>query len=70
VSVNKEDFPSVSDTGVWPSECLIAPFYGKLNSDQIYSSEEPVLLPSKKTPVATLNSDHGANGGGKSDSTY
>jgi hypothetical protein len=60
VSANEEDFPSISNARVWPSGCLIAPFYGNINPDQIYSSEEPVLLTSKTTPIATLSSGNGA----------
>jgi hypothetical protein len=41
-----EDFPLINNTGVWPNGCLIAPLYGQLNSDQIYSPEV------SDTPVA------------------
>jgi hypothetical protein len=37
VSASKDDFPLINNTGVWPSGCLIAPFYGRLSADQIYS---------------------------------
>jgi hypothetical protein len=35
VSVTEDDFPLIHNTGVWPEGCLIAPFYGRLNPDQI-----------------------------------
>jgi hypothetical protein len=40
-SVN-EDFPLINNTGVWPNGCLIAPFYGRLNADQIYRPDDPL----------------------------
>jgi hypothetical protein len=43
ISVNEEDFPLINNTGVWPNGCLIAPFYGKLTSDQVYSSSAPLI---------------------------
>jgi hypothetical protein len=43
ISVSEEDFPLINNTGVWPSGWLIAPFYGKLTSDQVYSSSAPLL---------------------------
>jgi hypothetical protein len=41
VSVSEKDFPLINNTGVWPNGCLIAPFYGRLNFDQIYSPDAP-----------------------------
>jgi hypothetical protein len=41
VSVSENDFPLVNNTGVWPNGCLIAPFYGRLNADKIYSPDAP-----------------------------
>jgi protein tyrosine phosphatase (PTP) superfamily phosphohydrolase (DUF442 family) len=38
VSVSEDNFPLINNTGVWPSGCLIAPFYGRLSADQIYSA--------------------------------
>jgi hypothetical protein len=43
ISVNEDDFPLINNTGVWPNGCLIAPFYGKLTSDQVYSSSAPLM---------------------------
>ncbi|KDR12811.1 hypothetical protein L798_13273 [Zootermopsis nevadensis] len=42
ILVNEEDFPLVNNTGVWPNGCLIAPFYGKLTPDQVYSPDAPL----------------------------
>jgi hypothetical protein len=41
ISVNEEDFPLINNTGVWHNGCLIAPFYGRLNADQIYRPDDP-----------------------------
>jgi hypothetical protein len=39
VSVVEDDFHLINNTGVWPNGCLIAPYYGRLNPDQIYTAE-------------------------------
>jgi hypothetical protein len=39
VSVPEDDFQLINNTEVWPNGCLIAPFYGRLNPDQIYSDQ-------------------------------
>lgn len=39
ISVHEDDCPLIDNTGVWPQDVLITPFYGRLNPDQIYSSE-------------------------------
>jgi hypothetical protein len=44
ISVNEDDFPLINNTSVWPSGCLIAPFYGRLNADQIYRPDAPATL--------------------------
>jgi hypothetical protein len=41
VSVIENEFPLISNTGLRPTECLIAPFYGTLAPDQMYSSSTP-----------------------------
>jgi hypothetical protein len=41
VSVSEKDFPLINNTGVLPNGCLISPFYGSLNADQIYSPDAP-----------------------------
>jgi hypothetical protein len=42
ISVTEEDFPLINNVGVWPDGCLIAPFYGRLSSEQIFSTTNPV----------------------------
>ena len=42
VLVLEDEFPLINNTGVWPTGCLIAPFYGKLKPDQMYSPSTPV----------------------------
>jgi hypothetical protein len=60
VSVNEKDFPPIN-TGVRHR------FYGRLNPDQVYSSEEPILLtPTRTTPRTTLSSGNEANEGDQS----
>jgi hypothetical protein len=41
VSVAEDGFHLINNTGVWPNVCLIAPDYGRLNPDQIYTVEAP-----------------------------
>jgi hypothetical protein len=43
VSVLKDEFPLINNTGVWLTGCLIAPFYGRLTSDQVYSPSRPPI---------------------------
>jgi hypothetical protein len=65
ISVNEEDFPSINNTGVWPTGCLIAPFSGRLNPKQIYSPEAPTISVNIKQPgdVSLANSSNTASGG-------
>jgi hypothetical protein len=42
ISVAENDFHLINNTGVWPNGCLIAPYYGRLNPDQIYTVATPV----------------------------
>jgi hypothetical protein len=51
ISVNEEDFPLINNTGVWLSGCLIAPFYGKLTTNQIYVSGSPPASESAESSV-------------------
>jgi hypothetical protein len=44
VSAAEDDFHLINTTGVWPSGCLIAPYYGRLSPDQIYSVETPATF--------------------------
>jgi hypothetical protein len=41
VSLAEDDFRLINNTGVWPKGFLITPYYGRLNSDKIYSFETP-----------------------------
>jgi hypothetical protein len=45
VLVREKDFPLMNRTGVWLNGCLIAPFYGCINPDQIYVSDAPTFSP-------------------------
>jgi hypothetical protein len=71
ISVTEEDFPSINNTGVWPNGCFIAPFYERLNPEQIYSpvaSDVPVAA-APASPRDTVENcmnpkgDDGAYGG-------
>jgi hypothetical protein len=42
VSVTEKNFPLINNVGVWPDGCLIAPFCGRLNPEQIFTSVNPV----------------------------
>jgi hypothetical protein len=51
-----DDFHLMNNTGVWPSGCLIAPYYGRLSPDQIYfsptlDSSRPPSPPAGASPV-------------------
>jgi hypothetical protein len=54
VAVNEKDFPLINNTGTSPRSFLIGPFYGRLNLDQIYSPEDPVLTVAG-APVFSMN---------------
>jgi hypothetical protein len=41
VSVAEGDFHLINNTGVWPNDCLITPYYGRLSPDQIYTVDAP-----------------------------
>jgi hypothetical protein len=59
ISVSEDDFDLINDANLWPTGCLIAPYYGRLNPDQIYSAENPTASrpPSPTTGVPTPNPD-------------
>jgi hypothetical protein len=60
VSVAEEDFPLISNVGVWPDGCLIAPFYGRLYPEQVFSSVNPV---SGDPSVQSADTDKAGGGG-------
>ncbi|PNF20526.1 hypothetical protein B7P43_G05329, partial [Cryptotermes secundus] len=41
ITVTEEEFSLINDVGVWPSGCLIAPYYGKLAPDQVFTPAHP-----------------------------
>jgi hypothetical protein len=43
VSVAEDDFHLINNIGVWPNGCLIAPYYRRLNADQIYTAEAAAM---------------------------
>jgi hypothetical protein len=60
ILVNEDEFSLINDAGVWPSGCLIAPYYGKLTPDQIFSPSTPEAGGSSAVNPA---GNDGANGG-------
>jgi hypothetical protein len=44
-----DDFHLINNTGVWPNGCSIAPYYGRLSPDQIYTTEASVMSRSPST---------------------
>jgi hypothetical protein len=59
------EFSLINNTSVWPSGCLIVPYYGKFTPDQIFTPSTPDV----GAPAAAVNSaanpmgNDGANGG-------
>jgi hypothetical protein len=41
ISVAQDEFPLINDSGVWPTGCLIAPYYGRLMPDQVFTPVTP-----------------------------
>jgi hypothetical protein len=70
ILINKQDFPSVNNMGVWPSGCFTAPFYGQFNHNQIYSPEVSNILAAvvpapprdKMNKCVNPNGEDGTNG--------
>jgi hypothetical protein len=64
ISVMEDEYSLINITGAWPSGCLIAPYYGKLTPDQIFTPSTPEA----GAPAAAINSaanpagNDGANG--------
>jgi hypothetical protein len=65
IPVMEEEFSLINNTGIWPTGCLIAQYYDKHTSDQIFTPSTP----DTEAPSATSNSavdpvgNDGANGG-------
>jgi hypothetical protein len=41
ISVTEDEFSVINNIDVWPPGCLIAPYYGKLTPDQIFTPSTP-----------------------------
>jgi hypothetical protein len=70
ISVTENEFPLINSTGVWPSGCLIAPYYGKLTPDQVFTPCTPELgasAPAIKS--AQIPADNDGTDGGSSTTT-
>jgi hypothetical protein len=60
IAVTEDEFPLINDAGIWPSGCLIAPYYGKLAPDQVFTpstTEAGVSDVSVKSAVNTAGYD-------------
>ena len=57
VSVKEENFNLINNTVVWPTGCLISPFYGKLHTDQHFDARPNTQVPpvalSRSTPITS-----------------
>jgi hypothetical protein len=70
ISVTEDGFSLINDVGVWPSGCLIAPYYGKLTPDQVYIPSTPEAAVSNASIETAVNSaDNDVADGGSSTST-
>ncbi|PNF43161.1 hypothetical protein B7P43_G17207 [Cryptotermes secundus] len=70
ISVLEDEFALINSTGVWPSGCLIAPYYGKLTADQIFTASTPEeAAPTAAVKPATNPADNNGANGGSSTST-
>jgi hypothetical protein len=43
ISISEDDLRLTNNTDVWPTGCLIASYYGRLNPDQIYIAENSAM---------------------------
>jgi hypothetical protein len=41
ISVAEDEFRLINDSGAWSAGCLIAPYYGKLMPDQVFTPIAP-----------------------------
>ncbi|XP_033610480.1 uncharacterized protein LOC111872200 [Cryptotermes secundus] len=60
ITVTEDEFSLINDVGVWPSGCLIAPYYGKLAPDQVFTpstSEAGMSDASVKSAVNPAGND-------------
>nr|CAD7585550.1 unnamed protein product [Timema genevievae] len=53
ISVKEDDFPMINISDIWPSGCLIAPYYGKLLPEQIVCEESPCVSAPVNAAVAS-----------------
>jgi hypothetical protein len=51
ISVTEDEFALINNIGVWPSGCLIAPYYSKLTPDEIFTPSTPEA----GAPAAAIN---------------
>jgi hypothetical protein len=64
ISIMEDEFSLINNTDVWVADCLIAPYYGRLTPDQIFTPNTPEA----EVPAAAINSaanpasNNGANG--------
>nr|CAD7457768.1 unnamed protein product [Timema tahoe] len=54
ISVKEDDFPMINISDIWPSGCLIAPYYGKLLPEQIVCEESPCYIALRNSETLTL----------------
>nr|CAD7586086.1 unnamed protein product [Timema genevievae] len=53
LTVKEDDFPMINISDIWPSGCLIAPYYGKLLPEQIVCEESPCVSAPVNAAVAS-----------------
>jgi hypothetical protein len=70
ISVTEDEFSLISNPAVWPSDCLIAPYHGKLMPDQIFVPGTPDVGAPTATGSSAVDSagNDGANGGSSTSS--
>jgi hypothetical protein len=65
ISVTEDESSLINNTAVWPSGCLIAPYYGMLTPDQIFTPGTPDAgaLPANGNSAVDPAGNDGVNGG-------
>jgi hypothetical protein len=65
ISVTEDEFLLINNPGVLPSGCLIAPYYGKLTPDQVFTPCTPEAgdRAAGINPAADSAGNDGSNGG-------